>query len=96
MGSSNDLTASPITEFVSRCIGRKGTAHALAQARKMFEGTMTALASLESLERTMVRAIAGACSHISLSRREALGRSRKPEDSGSIHRRRKTDPSGVL
>ena len=70
--STNDLTASPITAFVYRCIGHEGTTHALGQARKMFDGALTPLAFLQSLERNMVRAIASACSNIALSRRDAL------------------------
>lgn len=70
--SSNDLTTSPITAFVYRCTGHAGTAHTLVQARKMFDGALMPLAFLQSLDRNMVRAIADACSHIALSRREAL------------------------
>lgn len=70
--SSNDLTTSPITAFVYRCVGHAGITHTLAQAREMFDGVLTPLAFLQSLDRDMVRAITTACSHIALSRRAAL------------------------
>lgn len=70
--SSNDLTTSPITAFVYRCVGHTGTTRTLAQARKMFDGVLTPQSFLQSLDRAMVRAIATACSHIALSRRAAL------------------------
>ncbi|MEO7108072.1 MAG: hypothetical protein ABIZ09_16980 [Rhodoferax sp.] len=70
--SANDLTASPITAFVYRSIGDKGTLMALAQARKMFNASLPPIAFLRSLNRDMVRAIVRACMHISLSRRDAL------------------------
>ncbi len=71
--SANDLTASPITAFVYRYIGHDGTQQALAQARQMFDGSLTPLAFLQSLDREMACAIIRACAHIALSRREALG-----------------------
>lgn len=70
--SSNDLTASPITAFVYRSIGHAGTQQALLQARKMFDGTQSPLAFLQSLDRAMVCAIIRACGRIALSRSEPL------------------------
>ncbi|MES2948442.1 MAG: hypothetical protein V4858_07865 [Pseudomonadota bacterium] len=70
--SSSDLTDSPITAFVYRYIGHAGTQQALTQARSMFDASLSPMAFLRSLDRDMVCAIARACSHISLSRREAL------------------------
>ncbi|MES2583713.1 MAG: hypothetical protein V4627_13420 [Pseudomonadota bacterium] len=70
--SNNDLTASPITAFVYRYIGRQGTQDALALAREMFDGQRTPLAFLQALDRVMVGAIVRACAQIALSRRQAL------------------------
>lgn len=72
--STNDLTTSPITAFIYRCIGHAGTLQALDQSKKMFDGELEPLAFLQSLDRDMVRAIIGACSRIALSRSEALRR----------------------
>lgn len=70
--SSNDLTASPLTAFMYRCLGDQGTQHALAGARQMFDGTRTPLAFLQALDHSMVRAIVRACARIALSRSAAL------------------------
>lgn len=70
--SSNDLTASPLTTFIYRSMGHQGTVEALQAAQTMFADNATALAFLRSLPRDMVIAIAGACSEIALSRRDAL------------------------
>lgn len=70
--SAHDLTGSPITAFVYRCIGHAGIAHVLEQARKMFDASLSPGAFLQLLDRPMVRAITLACSHIALSRSAAL------------------------
>lgn len=70
--SVNDLRASPLTEFVYRYLGHRGTQQALAQAQLMFDGQLSALAFLQTLDRDMVRAIIGACANIAVSRKEAL------------------------
>ena len=70
--SSNDLTESPLTAFMYRCLGDDGTRQALGYARQMFDAKLSPLAFLQSLDHDMVRAIIRACSHIAVSRRTAL------------------------
>ncbi len=70
--STNDLTASPLTAYVYRCIGHKGMQAAIVQAKKMFDGTLSPTDFLRSLDREMVQAIIRACSQIAFSRRAAL------------------------
>jgi hypothetical protein len=72
MGSSNDLAASPLTAFVYRYMGFEGTRTALRHARDMFAGITTPQQFLQTQNREMVCAIIGACSHLALSRRDAL------------------------
>ena len=72
LDSINDLTASPLTEFVYRFLGQAGTQHALEQAKQMFDGQMSTRVFLQSLDRDMVRAIVRACAEIAVSRRDAL------------------------
>lgn len=70
--SINDLTASPLTEFVYQSLGHHGTQQALAQAQFMFDGHLTPLAFLQTLDRDMLRATIHACAEIAVSRKEAL------------------------
>ena len=70
--SANDLTTSPLTVFVYRHLGHKGTAKALEYARAMFDASISPLAFLQALDRDMVRAIVHASTQVALSRREAL------------------------
>ncbi len=70
--SSNDLTTSPITAFIYRSIGHAGVQAVLGQARSMFDGSLTPLAFLQSLDRDMLRAIIQASTAIALSRKDAL------------------------
>jgi hypothetical protein len=70
--SSNDLTSSPLTAFIYRCMGHEKFLQALQQAKRMFAGELSPLEFLKSLDPEMVRAIIGACAHIAISRREAL------------------------
>ncbi len=70
--SNNDLTASPLTAFVYRCVGHQGTQDALALAREMFACQRTPLAFLQALDQAMVCAIVRGCAQIALSRRGAL------------------------
>lgn len=72
LDSINDLTASPLTEFVYRFLGQPGTQHALEQAKQMFDGHLPTHEFLRSLDRDMVRAIVRACAEIAVSRRDAL------------------------
>jgi hypothetical protein len=70
--SSNDLTESPLTAYMYRCLGDMGTQQALAAARQMFDGTRSPLSFLQTLDRSMVRAILRACARIAVSRSAAL------------------------
>lgn len=70
--SINDLTASPLTEFVYHSLGQHGTQQALAQAQLMFDGHLTPLAFLQTLDRDMVRAVIRACAEIAVSRKATL------------------------
>ena len=70
--SSNDLTASPLTVFTYRWMGHEGSLLALQRSKHMFAGEMPALEFLKSLNPEMIGAIADACAHIAISRREAL------------------------
>ncbi|WP_296490128.1 hypothetical protein [Rhodoferax sp.] len=72
LDSINDLTASPLTEFVYRFLGQPGTQRALGQAKQMFDGHLSAREFLKSLDRNMVLAIVHACAQIAVSRRGAL------------------------
>lgn len=72
LGSSNDLAASPLTAFVYRYLGFEGTRTTLRHARDMFAGITTPLQFLQTQNREMVCAIIQACSHLALSRRDAL------------------------
>lgn len=70
--SSNDLTDSPLAAFVYRCLGEDGMRRALEQAKRMFDGALLPREFLRRLDGDMVKAVAEACAHIALSRREAL------------------------
>ena len=70
--SASDLTVSPLTAWVYRSLGIEGSTAALAHARKLFEGKMSAPDFLQTLDQTMVRALAESCAHIAISRRDAL------------------------
>jgi hypothetical protein len=70
--TSNDLTVSPLTAFTYQTMGTQGTLQALAQANAMFEGALTPIAFLQTLDPAMVRAISQACARIALSRAQAL------------------------
>ena len=70
--SSSDLTDSPLTAFVYRCLGDDGIARAVQQAKKMFAGELAPGDFLKGLDRQMVRVVTKACAQIALSRKEAL------------------------
>jgi hypothetical protein len=70
--SRNDLTVSPVTAFMYRSLGDDGMRHALACARHMFDGTLSPLAFLQSLDPGVVRPLIQACARIAVSRRAAL------------------------
>ena len=70
--SSSDLTVSPLTAYVYRCLGSEGSVQALADARKMFEGKLKPQEFLAGVNHTLVRSLTEACARISVSRRQAL------------------------
>lgn len=70
--SSNDLTDSPLAAFVYRCLGEDGMRRALDHAKRMFDGGLLPREFLRRLDGDMVKAVAEACAHIALSRRDAL------------------------
>jgi len=70
--SASDLTASPLTAYVYRCLGSDGTASALQQAKEMIAGRLQPRDFLGALNREMVRGVTQACARIALSRRDAL------------------------
>jgi hypothetical protein len=70
--SSNDLTASPLTAFIYRCMGHGASLRALQQSKRMFAGELPAFDFLKSLDPEMTGAVINACVHIAISRREPL------------------------
>jgi hypothetical protein len=62
----------PLTAYIYRSEGQAGTARALDQAKKMFSGALTPRQFLETLQPTLVRSIASACTHIAISRAAGL------------------------
>ncbi|OYT92128.1 MAG: hypothetical protein CFE43_10385 [Burkholderiales bacterium PBB3] len=70
--SNNDLTASPLTAFIYRCLGHIGAQKAFVQAQQMFAGALEPQAFLQGLRMDMVLGILQACAQIAFSRRAAL------------------------
>jgi hypothetical protein len=70
--SNNDLTASPLTAFIYRHMGHRGTQAAFRQARLMFDGVLPPAQFLQALAPDMVRPILRGCANLALSRRDAL------------------------
>ena len=70
--SNNDLTASPLTAFIYRCLGHAGTQKAFEEAQAMFEDALAPKAFLQGLRSDMVLGILHACAQIAFSRRTAL------------------------
>ena len=70
--SANHLMASPLTAFVYRYLGHEGTHLAMVEARKMFDGVLSAEEFLRALNRNMVKDVIQACARIALSRQDAL------------------------
>ena len=70
--SKNDLTISPLTAYMYRCLGDAGSARVLADARHMVAGETTPQAFLATLAPGMVASIIDACARIAVSRRERL------------------------
>ena len=70
--SRNDLTVSPLTAYVYRCLGPQGCADALARAKRMVAGELSARDFLASLPQDMLDSVIDACACIAVSRREPL------------------------
>ncbi|NVO05622.1 MAG: hypothetical protein HXX19_06615 [Rhodoferax sp.] len=70
--SKNDLTISPLTAYMYRCLGPAACDTALANARRMVANEITPLAFLETLAPAMVGSIIDACARIAISRGERL------------------------
>jgi hypothetical protein len=68
----NDLTVSPLTAYVYRCLGPEGCAQALAQAKRMVAGEVSPLQFLAHLHPAMLGSIIEACARIAVSRRAQL------------------------
>lgn len=72
VSSSNDLTASPLTAYLYRCLGPAGMNSLLAQARLMFAGELGPVEFLLGQPPGPVCAIADGCARIALSRGDRL------------------------
>lgn len=70
--SKNDLTISPLTAYMYRCLGPAGSADALAAVQRMVSGALSAREFLQDLPPAMVATIIDACARIAISRRERL------------------------
>ncbi|RFO97375.1 hypothetical protein DIC66_09650 [Rhodoferax lacus] len=68
----SDLTVSPLTAYIYRCLGPEGCASVMAQARRMANGELSAHALLRTLPAPMLEGIIDACARIAVSRRERL------------------------
>ena len=70
--SRNDLTISPLTAYMYRCLGVAGSAAALVGARQMVSGAIPPARFLDSLPPDMLGSVIDACARIAVSRREQL------------------------
>jgi hypothetical protein len=70
--SRNDLTVSPLTAYVYRCLGVAGSATALAHAQQMASGALKPARFLATLPPDMLGSVITACARIALSRRDKL------------------------
>jgi hypothetical protein len=70
--SSNDLTASPLSAYIYRALGKDGMERLLADAKRFFKAELSAQSFLELQNPELVRNLARACAHIALSRSAAL------------------------
>jgi hypothetical protein len=70
--SRSDLTVSPLTAYMYRCLGPDGCAQALQQARRMAAGELSARDFLLTLPSDMLGAIIDSCASIAVSRRARL------------------------
>jgi hypothetical protein len=70
--SRNDLTVSPLTAYVYRCLGVAGSATALAHAQQMASGTLQPARFLATLPPDMLGSVIDACARIAISRSDKL------------------------
>lgn len=70
--SRSDLTVSPLTAYMYRCLGPEGCAGALQQARRMAAGELSARGFLLTLPLAMLGTIIDSCARIAVSRRARL------------------------
>jgi hypothetical protein len=70
--SRNDLTISPLTAYMYRCLGAQGSAMALGHAQQMVSGALPPSQFLATLPADMLGSVIDACAHIAFSRRDSL------------------------
>jgi hypothetical protein len=70
--SRNDLTISPVTAYMYRCMGVDGSAAALALAHQMVNGDLSPAQFLATLPPDMLGSMIDACARIAPSRRDNL------------------------
>jgi hypothetical protein len=70
--SRNDLTISPLTAYVYRCLGVANSATAFAHALDMARGALPPAQFLATLPPDMLGNVIDACAHIAISRRDKL------------------------
>jgi hypothetical protein len=70
--SRNDLTVSPLTAYMYRCLGSDGCIAALAQARRMVSDEISPAEFLATLPQDMLGDVIDACARIATSRRDRL------------------------
>jgi hypothetical protein len=70
--SRSDLTVSPLTAYIYRCLGPEGSARALQQAQRMQAGALAPRAFLATLPADVLGSIIDACAQIAVSRRARL------------------------
>ena len=70
--SRNDLTISPLTAYMYRCLGAASSAMALANAQQMANGSLRPAQFLATLPTDMLSSMIDACARIAISRRDSL------------------------
>ncbi len=70
--SRNDLTISPLTAYMYRCLGAAGSAGALSRAQAMAKGELLPAQFLATLPPDMLASMIDACARIAISRRDPL------------------------
>jgi hypothetical protein len=70
--SRSDLTISPLTAYMYRCLGVAGSAEALVNAQQMTNGALPPAQFLATLPSDMLDNMIDACARIAISRRDSL------------------------